>query len=169
MKSNERYNDFLNFSLRRMLESAALYESQAKLCGDQPSKLFLYYLASKKRVQYVQIEKANEALRTADTESDENSYIFAELVPENTDLSKMSISEIHSLVRRKAEQEFNLFIDLASFEEDTPTKKMLINLSKMAKQFNNDIDTGYALFACRNKTIRIPTKPKNKMPILAQA
>ncbi|MFP4012656.1 MAG: hypothetical protein ACLFVQ_01095 [Chitinispirillaceae bacterium] len=167
--SNERYNDFLNFALKRMLESAALYETQAKLCKDQPSKLYLYFLASKKRVQYVQVEKANTGLRSADSQNDHNSFIFDELVTEDAELSKMTISQIHTLLRRKAEQEFKLFIDLASFEEDTPTKKLLINLSKMAKQFTNDVSAGHALFAFRNKTIRIPTKTRNVLPVLAQA
>lgn len=167
--NNERYNDFLNFALKRMLESATLYETQAKLCKDQPSKLYLYYLASKKRVQYVQVEKANAGLRSAESQNDQNSFIFGELITENTELSQMAISDIHALLHTKAEQEFNLFIDLASFEEDTPTKKLLINLSKMAKEFTNDVSAGHALFAFRNKTIRIPTKPRNIMPVLAQA
>ncbi len=167
--SNERHNDFLQFALRRILESASFYESQAKCSKDQITKLYLFYLAAKKRVHYVQLEKCNAQFRISSPESETNHFTFTQIITESTELGNMSASEIHILLRKAAEQEFNLFIDLASFEEDVDTKKLLITLSKMAKDFIRDVSTGYALFTCRNKTLRIPTIPKRVMPILAQA
>ena len=54
--NNERYIDFLKFALQRIVETALLYESQAKICKNSTNKLFLYYLAGKKRVQHVVLE-----------------------------------------------------------------------------------------------------------------
>jgi len=144
---NGRYNDFLSFYLKRLLESAELYSYEAKLCKDQAKKLFLLYLASRKREQYIRLEKENEKLRGAAQQSSEkNLFIFKEIQYCDIALNKMDSLEVKSILCEIAQREFKLFIELAALEEESATKRLLVKLSKLSKLSINDVTTGFALF-----------------------
>jgi len=144
---NGRYNDFLSFYLKRILESAGLYSSEAKMCKEQSKKLLLLYLASRKREQYIRLEKENEKLRGAAQQSSEkNLFIFKEIQYGDIALSQMDALEMKSSLCERAQREFTLFIELASLEEESATKRLLIKLSKLSKESINDVTTGFALF-----------------------
>jgi len=144
---NGRYSDFLSFYLKRLLESAALYSSEAKRCKDQAKKLFLLYLASRKREQYIRLEKENEKLRGASQQScEKNIFIFKNILYDDIALNRMDVLEAKSVLCERAQREFKLFIELASLEEESSTKRLLIKFSKLSKESINDITTGFALF-----------------------
>ena len=162
----ERYNDFLEFALKRILESAESYAAEAKMCKEQPKKLLLFFLAARKREQYVRLEKDNAALRTSPRDCERNLFTFKEIQYGNIALNLMVYSEIKAVLKKRAEREFKFFIDLASFEEDIATKKLLINLSKMSKKAINDIETGFALFINPPKKVfRLPVLCREILPI----
>ncbi|MDR2727916.1 MAG: hypothetical protein LBB56_02200, partial [Chitinispirillales bacterium] len=112
---NDRYNDFLSFYLKQILESAGLYSSEAKLCKEQPKKLFLLYLSSRKREQYIRLEKENEKQRgPARQSSEKNLFIFKDILFDDIALNTMDVIEVKSVLCERARREFDLFIDLAS-------------------------------------------------------
>ena len=144
---NGRYNDFLTFYLKQLLESAKLYSSEAKLCKDQAKKLFLLYLSSRKREQYIRLEKENEKLRGAARQSGEkNIFIFKEIKYDDIELNQMDALEVRFTLCERAQREFKLFIELASLEEESATKRLLTKFSKLSKESINDVTMGFALF-----------------------
>lgn len=164
---NDRYNDFLSFYLKRILESAELYSSEAKLCKEQPKKLFLLYLASRKREQYIRLEEENEKLRgPAQQSSEKNYFIFKDILFDNIALNKMDTHEVKSALCERARREFKLFIGLASLEEDSAAKRLLIRLSKLSKESINDVTTGFALFITPiTKYLRTPELNSEIQPV----
>ncbi|MCL2688833.1 MAG: hypothetical protein FWE57_03160 [Chitinispirillia bacterium] len=145
--NNDRYGDFLSFYLKRLLESAELYSSEAKLCKDQAKKLFLLYLASRKREQYIKLEKDNEMTRGAARQSGEkNLFVFKEIRYDYTALNKMDALEVRFTLCERAQRDFKLFIQLASLEEESAVKRLLIKFSKLSKVSINDVTMGFALF-----------------------
>ncbi len=146
MINNDRYIDFLKFALHRIIETALLYETQAKACKDPVKKLFLYFLAGKKRVQHVVLEMiATNSRGKPLSFSDYNSIELSEENKE-VDLSKSTPEAILQFANSRAEKDLSLFVSLAALEEDSKTKKLLITLSKLSKDFIQDITTGYSKF-----------------------
>ncbi len=142
---NDRYMDFLLFALYRIIETAFLYERQAKNCSNSTNKLFLYYLASKNRVQHVILEMiaiSNQG-HPLPLPNYNSLKSVSELAPGEI-LSAASSENILKFAHKRAEKNLNLYLSLAALEEDTYTKKLLSTLSKLSKDFIKDIDTGYA-------------------------
>lgn len=142
---NDRYMDFLLFALYRIIETALLYEWQAKNCPNGINKLFLYYLASKNRVQHVILEmiaisNQGHPLKLSNYNSLRS---VSELAPGEI-LSAASSENILKFAHKHAEKDLKLYLSLAALEEDTYTKKLLSTLSKLSKDFIKDIDAGYA-------------------------
>lgn len=143
---NERYQDFLKFALNRIIETARYYESQAKISHHPGNKQFLYFLAGKKRVQHVILEivaanRSNNTYSTSDypahTANDTEYICLADLKPEF----------IIKYAHERAEKDLNLYTSLAALEEDIHTRRLLLTLSKMARDFIQDVTTGYSKFA----------------------
>jgi hypothetical protein len=144
---NERYQDFLKFALNRIIETALYYESQARISHHTGNKQFLYFLAGKKRVQHVILEivatnrnnnNSNPAGDYPNISKNDTEYIcLADSKPE------IIIKYAHE----RAEKDLNLYTSLAALEEDIHTRKLLLTLSKMARDFIQDVTTGYSKFA----------------------
>ena len=146
---NERYLDFLKFALYRIIETAVLYETQAKLCKDSKTKLFLYFLAGKKRVQHVVLEMIAITDRGKPISLDD--YNRKDKTPkEDICLYNSSSEEILNFAHGRAEKDLNLYISLAALEEDINTKKLLVTLSKLAKDFIQDVTAGYSKFPIKH-------------------
>lgn len=152
--NNERYLDFLKFALYRIIETATLYENQAKKCKNSKNKLFLYFLAGKKRVQHVVLEmiainKKSKSVSLIDYEKIRSSHSNNKVC-----LSELSSDQILSYAHERAQKDLNLYLSLATLEEDLNTKKLLISLSKLTKDFIQDITAGYPKFSadCKNQT-----------------
>ena len=145
--NNERYMDFLLFALHRIIETALLYETQAKKCPSSVNKLFLYYLAGKKRVQHVVLEMIATSNRGRPLAlSNYNSLkSISELAPIEI-LATATSENILEFAHKRAEKDLNLYQSLAALEEDTYTKKLLSILSKLSKDFIQDITAGYSKF-----------------------
>lgn len=150
--NNERYLDFLKFALHRIIETASYFESEAKICKNSTVKLFLYFLAGKKRVQHVILEMiAINSKGNAYSFSNHNSIKEGE-IQDSTPLSQMSAEFVLKYAKNKAEKDFNLYSSLAALEEDVCTKKLLLTLAKISKDFIDDISTGYNRFKNKNST-----------------
>jgi len=167
---NDRYNDFLSFYLKRLLESAELYSTEAKSCREQSKKLFLLYLASRKREQYIRLEKENEKLRGAAQQSSEkNLFVFKDIQYDDIALNQMDAFEVKSTLCERARREFKLFIELAYLEDESATKRLLIKLSKLSKESINDITTGFALFITPiKKYLKTPGIHSEVMPVVTR-
>lgn len=153
---NERYLDFLKFALRRTIETAVLYETHAKNCTDASNKLFLYFLAGKKRVQHVVLEiiankyRSKPALRLDYSQIKGNSSTIA--------LSEASSEDILEFAQEQALKDLNLYKSLAELEEDSTTRKLLDVLSKLTNDFMRDITAGFSrLFLKKNYTKLLKT------------
>jgi rubrerythrin len=151
--NNERYLDFLKFALHRIIETASYFESEAKICKNSTVKLFLYFLAGKKRVQHVILEMIA-------INSKGNTYSFSNYssikegeVKDSDPLSQMSAEFVLKYAQNKAEKDFNLYCSLAALEEDICTKKLLLTLAKISKDFIDDISTGYNRFKHKNSVL----------------
>lgn len=145
--SNERYMDFLLFALYRIIETALLYETQAKKCTTSFNKIFLYYLAGKKRVQHVVLEMIATSNRGKPIALP--NYDSMKSLPEiisTEPLSEASAEDILNYAQKRAEKDFNLYKSLTTLEEDVHTKKLLSTLSKLSKDFVQDITVGYTKF-----------------------
>jgi hypothetical protein len=150
--SNERYMDFLLFALHRIIETALLYETQAKKCRTSINKLFLYYLAGKKRVQHVVLEMIATSNRGKPLALP--NYNSMKSLPEimtNESLSDASPEYIFNYAKRRATKDLDLYLSLTTLEEDVYTKKLLSTLSKLSKDFIQDISAGYAKFTSNNQ------------------
>lgn len=160
-KSNmnkDRYLDFLKFALNRIIETAAQFESEAKICKNSTVKLFLYFLAGKKRVQHVILEMI--AISNQDNTlplSNYNTIKEGEL-QESVPLSKMSAESVLKYAHSKAEKDLNLYSSLAALEEDIFTKKLLLTLAKISKDFIDDISVGYKRFKYKYSVHSEPDK-----------
>jgi hypothetical protein len=146
---NERYLDFLKFALRRTIETAVLYETHAKNCLDASNKLFLYFLAGKKRVQHVVLEiiakkyRNKSFLRVDYSQIKGSSYSII--------LSDASSEAILEFAQEQARKDLNLYKSLAELEEDSTTRKLLDVLSKLTDDFMRDITAGFSrLFLKKN-------------------
>lgn len=145
--SNERYMDFLLFALHRIIETALLYETQAKKCVISVNKLFLYYLAGKKRVQHVVLEMIATSNRGKPIALP--NYNSMKSLPEiisGESLSDASPENILNYAKKRAEKDLNLFQSLTTLEEDVHTRKLLSTLSKLSSDFIEDITIGYTKF-----------------------
>jgi hypothetical protein len=170
---NERYQDFLRFALNRIIETALYYESQAKMSHHPGNKLFLYFLAGKKRVQHVILEivatnKNNSTSSTTDYSSISNN------TTEDVPLADAKPEFIIKYAHERAEKDLNLYTSLAALEEDIHTKKLLLTLSKMSRDFIQDVTIGYSKFAStqlHSSFMNIPTninsivKRKEETPV----
>lgn len=141
--NNERYLDFLKFAIQRIIETATLYENQAKMCKCTKNKLYLYFLAGKKRVQHVAVEMLALKAICKPLPLFENSKISTMLPNPKVSLSNSSPEFILSYVHECAQKDMSLYLNLASLEEDSETKELLITLSKFTKDFMSDITDGY--------------------------
>jgi len=144
--NNERYIDFLKFALHRIIETALLYESQAKICKDSKNKLFLYYLAGKKRVQHVVLEMLATNNREKPISFNDYNNISISDEYKSVDLINSTPEAILRFANSRAEKDLSLYISLAALEEDDKTKKLLVTLSKLSKDFIQDISAGYSKF-----------------------
>ncbi|HEX2957265.1 MAG TPA: hypothetical protein VHO70_10565 [Chitinispirillaceae bacterium] len=141
---NGRYQDFLKFALNRIIETAHHYESQAKISHYQANKQFLYFLAGKKRVQHVILEIV--ACKNTNPEKDTSYSSVNEKTVEFTSLADVKPELIVKYAHERAEKDVNLYTSLAALEEDIHTRKLLLTLSKMSKDFMLDITAGYSKF-----------------------
>ena len=150
--SNERSMDFLLFALHRIIETALLYETQAKKCDNTVNRLFLYYLAGKKRVQHVVLEMIAISNRGKPISLPNYSSMrsLPEIIP-NEQLWDATSGSILIYAQKRAEKDLNLYQNLMTLEEDVYTKKLLSTLSKLSKDFIQDITIGYSKFTS-NKT-----------------
>ena len=156
---NDRYMDFLKFALHRIIETAVLYETQAKVCKDSTNKLFLYYLAGKKRVQHVVLEMIATDNRGKPMPFSDYNEITGDDENKTAALAQTSAEAIMTYAHQRAEKDLNLYTSLAVLEEDLHTKKLLITLSKLAKDFIQDISSGYSKFVIKRVT-HSPYSPK---------
>ncbi len=148
--NNERYLDFLKFALHRIIETASYFESEAKICKNSTVKLFLYFLAGKKRVQHVILEMiAINSKGSNYSFSNYNTIKDGEL-QDSVTLSEMSAEFVLKYAQNKAEKDLNLYSSLAALEEDLCTKKLLLTLAKISKDFIDDISSGYNRFIYKN-------------------
>ncbi len=146
---NDRYIDFLKFALHRIIETASHFESEAKVCENSTVKLFLYFLAGKKRVQHVILEMI--ATKNQDKPfsiSNYNSLKEGDL-HESVSLANRSAEYVLKFAHNKAEKDLNLYSSLAALEEDPYTKKLLLTLAKLSRDFIEDISAGYTKFKYR--------------------
>jgi hypothetical protein len=161
---NERYIDFLKFALHRIIELAHIYETEAKSCSDSTTKLFLYYLAGKKRVQYVILEMiaASNSIRPLSNPN------YSTPKPINCDepqsLANATAETILDYAHRRAEKDLSLYTSLAALEEDIKTKKLLHTLSKLSTDFLDDISAGYSRIALKHTTQSISYSDLDPMP-----
>ncbi len=147
--NNERYLDFLKFALHRIIETASYFESEAKICKNSIVKLFLYFLAGKKRVQHVILEMI--AINSKGSAySFSNNTIKEGEIQDCIPLSQMSAEYVLKYAQSKAEKDLNLYSSLAALEEDVCTKKLLLTLAKISKDFIDDISAGYNRFKYKN-------------------
>jgi hypothetical protein len=144
---NERYQDFLKFALNRIIETARYYESQAKVSHHPGNKQFLYFLAGKKRVQHVILEIVAANRNTSSFTASDNYPARTENDTENICLADSKPEFIIKCAHERAEKDLNLYTSLAALEEDIYTRKLLLTLSKMARDFIQDVTTGYSKFA----------------------
>lgn len=154
--NNERYLDFLKFALHRIIETATLYENQAKKCKNSKNKLFLYFLAGKKRVQHVVLEMIAINKKNSSLPLIEYDKISSSHSNNNVCLSEFSSEQILSFASQRAQKDLNLYMSLATLEEDSNTKKLLLSLSKLSKDFLQDITSGYSKFSVNRKVKNIP-------------
>jgi hypothetical protein len=141
---NGRYQDFLKFALNRIIETAHYYESQAKISHYQINKQFLYYLAGKKRVQHVILEIVASKNNNYEQSSD-----YSSVNAQTMEYISLADSKPELIIRyahERAEKDVNLYTSLAALEEDIHTRKLLLTLSKMSKDFIQDITAGYSKF-----------------------
>jgi hypothetical protein len=129
-----------------IIETALLYEYNAKNCNDPINKLFLYYLAGKKRVHHVLLEMIANS-------SDNKKILFHKFSSEipvypicDELISNSTTEKILLFAQKKAEKDYNLFKGLATLEEDLITKKLLTTLSELSSDFKKDIVKGYLKF-----------------------
>lgn len=149
---NERYIDFLKFALHRIIETATFFESEAKVCKNSTVKLFLYFLAGKKRVQNVILEMiASSNQNRPFTFSCYSAVKEGELI-QPISLSEMSAEFVLQFAHNKAEKDLNLYTSLAALEEDSCTKKLLLTLANLSRDFIEDITAGYTKFKYRNSS-----------------
>lgn len=141
---NGRYQDFLKFALNRIIETALYYESQAKISHYQVNKQFLYFLAGKKRVQHVILEIVATKSNSSEQNSDYPSVNTQTM--EYISLADSKPELIIKYAHERAEKDVNLYTSLAALEEDIHTRKLLLTLSKMSKDFMQDITAGYSKF-----------------------
>lgn len=148
---NERFIDFLKFALYRIIETAIRYESEAKISTDSTTKLFLYYLAGKKRVQHVILEMI--ATNCHGKPLQLSGYLSAKQpeTKETIPLANATANTILKYALTRAEKDCSLYLSLAVLEEDPATKKLLVTLSKLGREFITDISEGYLRFT--NKEI----------------
>jgi hypothetical protein len=64
----------------------------------------------------------------------------------------MSAEFVLKYAQNKAEKDLNLYSSLAALEEDVCTKKLLLTLAKISKDFIDDISSGYNRFKYKNST-----------------
>jgi len=144
---NERYLDFLHFALHRTTEDAMLFEEYARECENTFSRRFLFFLASRKREHYVLIANTGSTVfDPTDSKRSTNGTKRQTLKEEVPDLANRDLKEMTSLLRNRAEKDLHLYLSLAALEEDRETKRLLVDLSRMAKIFINDISVGYERF-----------------------
>jgi hypothetical protein len=141
---NGRYQDFLKFALNRIIETALYYESQAKASHYQINKQFLYFLAGKKRVQHVILEIV--ACKNNNPEQNSDYPSVSAQTMEYISLADSKPESIIKYAHERAEKDVNLYTSLAALEEDIHTRKLLLTLSKMSKDFMQDITAGYSKF-----------------------
>jgi hypothetical protein len=144
ISQNGRYQDFLKFALNRIIETALYYESQARISHYQVNRQFLYFLAGKKRVQHVILEIVASKNNGSDQNSDHSS-VHAQTM-EYVSLADSKPELIIKYAHERAEKDVNLYTSLAALEEDIHTRKLLLTLSKMSKDFMQDITAGYSKF-----------------------
>ncbi|KMQ50864.1 hypothetical protein CHISP_2215 [Chitinispirillum alkaliphilum] len=137
-----RYTDFLNFALKQILETANFYAQQAKMCTNHDKKLYLYYLAGKKRVQFVQVQLDAKKQTTISNEEIEKLANTSNFHP----IASTTLKEIRTYAKEKAQKDLKLFSYLSTLEEDPETKKLLLSLSRQAKQYLKDVSGGYSSF-----------------------
>jgi len=151
MLINERYSDFLKFALYRIIETAFFYEHEAKICKEPSPKLFLYFLAGKKRVQHVILEmitrsnNVHRKISIPDYSNIEQSIIN----PDDISLSSANLEEILDFAHKRAEKELSLYKNLSALEEDHQTEKLLSTIARLAKDYLQDITAGYEKFSVR--------------------
>lgn len=145
---NERYTDFMRFALQRIIELALVFEKEAKACHNSSNKLFLYYLAGKKRVQHVVLEMIAAGARNGQPLqlADFNTFTIPDTNSEALSLSDVSAEQIVHFAHSHAKKDYDLFISLASLEEDYQTKRLLSTLGRLSKEFMHDITEGYSKF-----------------------
>ena len=150
--NNERYLDFLKFALHRIIETASYFESEAKICKNSTVKLFLYFLAGKKRVQHVMLEMIAINSKGSNYSFYNYNTIKEGELQDSVPLSEMSAEFVLKYAQNKAEKDLNLYSALAALEEDVCTKKLLLTLAKISKDFIDDISSGYNRFKYKNST-----------------
>lgn len=145
--NKDRYLDFLKFALHRIIETATHFESEAKACHNSTVKVFLYFLAGKKRVQHVILEMiANDNQKSLFAIPANYHRIKDSEIQESVALSQMSIDSVFRFAQNKAEKDVNLYSSLAALEEDINTKKLLLTLANLCKEFLEEITAGYSKF-----------------------
>lgn len=144
---NERYTDFFKFAFNRIIESVSLYEREAKKTKDQTKRIFLFYLAGKKRVQHVILEMmAQDSSLPIDLFKNECNSFLLDFYCGNASLADKDINDIVNVVQESADKEFNLFMNLSALEEEIETKKLLITLVSLSKEFSECIGKGFEQF-----------------------
>jgi hypothetical protein len=164
MIMNERYTDFLKFALQRIVENAIFYESEAKICKDPANKLFLYYLAGKKRVQHVVLEMIASSTRKGKLLNlpEYNNSGLHDTAAEGISLADATSEEILKFAHSHAEKDLNLYVSLAALEEDSQTKKLLSTLARLTRDFIQDITAGYSKFTFQRSEKRT-THPTSQL------
>lgn len=145
--NNDRFIDFLKFALYRIIETAILYETQAKASKDPTTKLLLYFLAGKKRVQHVILEIIATTNRGKPLPIPNYTTAKSYCNQNTVSLADASYDYIVKYALNRAEKDCNLYSSLAALEEDSSTKKLLLTLSRLSKEFTIDIREGQSKFS----------------------
>jgi propanediol dehydratase small subunit len=116
----------------------------------------------------VATNKNNSTSSTTDYSSISNN------TTEDVPLADAKPEFIIKYAHERAEKDLNLYTSLAALEEDIHTKKLLLTLSKMSRDFIQDVTIGYSKFAStqlHSSFMNIPTninsivKRKEETPV----
>ncbi len=148
---NERLADFLKLAVNHAIDTIAVYESNASLCADQVNRLFLFYLAGKKRVQMVQLMRLarEHALNIEPCFDDASSAANASA--QNSQLIEGALEDIQAFATERGRREHYFYRSLAELEEDHETKVFHANLIRQAEAYLADIKKGFTHFVAQRK------------------
>jgi hypothetical protein len=148
---NERFADFVRLAISRAVEATAMFENHASICTDRESRLYLFYLAGKKRVEMVQLMRLANAHAIAVQMCFEQSNATKKKNHPNAKLSEYTLEAIQAFSIACARRDVRLYSSLARLEEEQSTRVLHANLVRISSAYLADIAKGYDHFAAIRK------------------